>query len=74
VLVLGFLARADRTLVPRPGFLWRILVAAGAAVAVALLPLSAWLVAPLSAAVFVAVALALGGIPPEVLTALRRRA
>jgi O-antigen/teichoic acid export membrane protein len=74
LLVLAFLARADRTLVPRPGFLWRILVAAGAAVAVALLPLSAWLVAPLSAAVFVAVALALGGIPPEVLTALRRRA
>ena len=71
VLVLGFLVRADRTVAPAPGFVWRPLAAAAAAALVALLPLSAWLVAPLAAAVFLGVALAVGAMPPEVLPALR---
>ena len=73
LLVLGFLARADRTVAPSPGFAWRPLAAAAAATLVALLPLSAWVVAPLAAAVFLGVALAVGAIPPEVLPALRGR-
>jgi O-antigen/teichoic acid export membrane protein len=73
VLVLAFLVRADSTVAPKPGFVWRPLVAAAAATAVALLPFSAWLVAPLAAAVFIGVALAVNAIPPEVLPALRRR-
>ena len=73
LLLLGFLARAGDDIVPRFGFLWRPLVAGGAAVLVALLPLSPWIAAPLAAAVFVAVGFAVGAIPEEVVPALRRR-
>ena len=73
VLVYGFLLRAGRDAAPRLGLVWRPLLAAAAAALVALLPLSAWLVAPLAAVVFLVVAVAVGAIPPEVLTALRAR-
>jgi O-antigen/teichoic acid export membrane protein len=71
MLVYGFLLRAGRDAAPSLGFVWRPLLAAAAAALVALLPVSAWLVAPLAAAVFLGVAFAVGAIPPEVLTALR---
>lgn len=73
LLVLGALARAGAGLRPSFGFLWRPLVAAAAAVLVALLPLSPWLVAPLAAVAFVAAGFALGAIPSEVVPALLRR-
>jgi O-antigen/teichoic acid export membrane protein len=73
LLLLGFLARAGDDVVPRLGFLWRPLVAGGAAVLVALLPVSEWVVAPLAAAAFVAVGFVVGAIPDEVVPALRRR-
>jgi O-antigen/teichoic acid export membrane protein len=73
LLLLGFLARAGDDVVPRLGFLWRPLVAGGAAVLVALLPVSEWVVAPLAAAVFVAVGFLVGAVPEEVVPALRRR-
>lgn len=73
VLVLGFLVRADRGAAPRFGFVWRPLLAAAAALLVSLLPFSAWLLAPLAAAVFLAVAVAVRAVPPEILPALRRR-
>lgn len=73
VLLFWFLARADRSVVPRLGFLPRPLAAGVAGALVALLPFSPWVVAPLAAAVFVAVAFAVGAVPPEVLPALRRR-
>jgi O-antigen/teichoic acid export membrane protein len=73
LLLLGFLARAGDDVMPRLGFLWRPLVAGGAAVLVALLPVSAWIAAPLAAALFVAVGFAVGAIPEEVVPALRRR-
>jgi O-antigen/teichoic acid export membrane protein len=72
LLLLGFLLRAGRDVAPSPGFVWRPLLAAGAGAAVTLLPLSPWLLAPLAVAVFVAVALAVGAIPAEILPALRR--
>jgi O-antigen/teichoic acid export membrane protein len=73
VLVFWFLARADRDVVPRLGFLPRPLVAGAAGALVALLPLSPWLVAPLAATVFVVVAFVVRAVPPEIVPALRRR-
>jgi O-antigen/teichoic acid export membrane protein len=73
LLLLWFLARAGDDVFPRLGFLWRPLVAGAAAVAVALLPVSPWIAAPLAAAVFVGVGFAVGAVPEEVVPALRRR-
>jgi O-antigen/teichoic acid export membrane protein len=73
LLLLGLLARTAPDVTPRPGVLPRTLVAGAAGAAVAFLPLSAWVVAPLAAAAFLAVAFALRAVPPEVVTALRRR-
>ena len=73
VLLLVFLARGDRDVVPNLRFLPRPLLAGAAAALVTLLPLGPWVAAPLAAAVFVAVAFAVGAVPAEVLTALRRR-
>lgn len=73
VLLFLFLARADRDVVPRLGFLPRPLAAGVAGALVALLPLSPWVVAPMAAAVFIAVAFAVGAVPPEVVPALRGR-
>jgi O-antigen/teichoic acid export membrane protein len=72
LLLLAFLARAGGDVVPSLRFLPRPLLAAAAGVLVTLLPLSAWVTAPLAAAVFVAVAFAAGAIPTEVLAAVRR--
>ena len=73
MLVFWFLARADRDVLPGLGFLPRPLVAGAAGALVALLPLSPWLVAPLAAAVFIAVAFAVRAVPPEIVPALRGR-
>ena len=73
LLLLGFLARAGADVVPRLGFLPRPLLAGVAGALVALLPLSPWLVAPLAAAAYLAVAFAAGAVPPEVVPALRGR-
>ena len=73
VLVFWFLARADRAVVPRLGFVPRPLAAGVAGALVALLPLSPWVAAPLAAVVFIAVAVAIGAVPPEIVPALRGR-
>jgi O-antigen/teichoic acid export membrane protein len=73
LLIYWFLARADRSVLPRLGFLPRPLIAAVAAALVAFLPLSPWITAPLAAAVFVAVAFAVRAVPPEIVPALRGR-
>lgn len=73
LLLLGLLARTAPDVTPRAGVLPRTLAAAAAGTAVAFVPLSAWIVAPLAAAAFLAVAFGLRAIPPEVVTALRRR-
>jgi O-antigen/teichoic acid export membrane protein len=73
VLVFWFLARADRDVAPRLGFLPRPLVAGAAGALVTLLPLSPWVVAPLAAAVFIVVAFAVRAVPPEIVLALRGR-
>jgi O-antigen/teichoic acid export membrane protein len=73
VLLFWFLARADRDVVPRLGFLPRPLAAGVAGALVALLPLSPWVVAPVAAAVVIVVAFAVGAVPPEVVPALRGR-
>lgn len=73
LLLLVALARAGSGLAPRLGFVWRPLLAAGAAVLVALLPVSAWVAAPLAAVAFVAAGFAVGAIPAEVVPALRGR-
>jgi O-antigen/teichoic acid export membrane protein len=72
-LLLGFLVRAGRDVRPSLAFLPRPLLAGAAGALVALLPLSPWLVAPLAAAAFLAVAFAVGAVPPEVVPALRGR-
>jgi len=73
VLIFWFLARADRAVVPSLGFVPRPLAAGVAGALVALLPLSPWIVAPLAAVVFIAVAVAIGAVPPEIVPALRGR-
>jgi O-antigen/teichoic acid export membrane protein len=73
VLIFWFLARADRAALPRLEFVPRPLAAGVAGALVALLPLSPWVVAPLAAIVFIAVAVAIGAVPPEIVPALRRR-
>ncbi|MBA3348663.1 MAG: polysaccharide biosynthesis C-terminal domain-containing protein [Actinobacteria bacterium] len=73
LLLFAFLARAGRDVVPNLRFLPRPLLAGAAAALVTLLPIGPWVAAPLAAAVFVAVAFAVGAVPGEVLTALRRR-
>lgn len=73
LLLLGLLARSNPEVLPRAGLVPRVLATGTAASLVGLLPLSAWLVAPLAAAAFLAVGLALGAFPPEVGAALRGR-
>ena len=58
---------------PRLGLLPRVLAAGLVGALVALIPLSAWIVAPLAAAAFVGAGFALGAVPPEVVPALRGR-
>lgn len=74
LLLLGLLRRRDRDVAPAAGLVPRVLAAGAAGAAVALVPLSAWAVAPLAAAAFLGVAFALRAVPPEIVPALRRRA
>ena len=73
LLLLGLLARSARTVVPSAGLIPRVLAAGVIGSLVALLPLTAWLTAPLAAAAFIGVGFALGAVPPEVVPALRGR-
>ncbi len=73
LLLLRVLARSDRDVTPQLGFLPRVLAAAVVGALVALIPVSAWIAAPLAAAAFVGAAFAFGAIPPEVVPALRGR-
>ena len=73
LLLLRVLARSDRDVTPQLGFLPRVLAAAIVGALVALIPVSAWIAAPLAAAAFVGAAFAFGAIPPEVVPALRGR-
>lgn len=73
LLLLGLLARSNPEAVPRVGLVPRIVAAAAAGAVVALLPLSAWLAAPLAVAAFLAAGFALRAFPPEVAAALRGR-
>ncbi len=73
LLLLVALARYDRDVTPRFGFLPRVLAAAVVGALVALIPVSAWIVAPLAAGAFIGAAFVLGAIPPEVVPALRGR-
>lgn len=73
LLLLVLLARFDRAVVPRPGLVPRVLAAAAIASLLALLPLTAWLAAPLAAAAFLVAGFAFGAVPPEVVPALRGR-
>jgi len=74
LLLLGLLFRGDRAVAPSLTFVWRPLLAVAAGSAVGLvLDVSGWIEAPVAAAVFVAVAVLVRAVPPEVLAALRRR-
>jgi O-antigen/teichoic acid export membrane protein len=73
LLLLRVLARFERELTPSLGFLPRVLAAGAVGALVALIPVSAWLSAPLAAAAFVAAGFAVGAVPSEVLPALRGR-
>jgi O-antigen/teichoic acid export membrane protein len=72
-LLLGLLARFDRAVLPSAGLLPRVLAAGAVGGLVALLPITAWLVAPLAAAAFLVASFVLGAVPPELLPALRGR-
>jgi O-antigen/teichoic acid export membrane protein len=72
--LLVYLARAERTVLPSFGFVWRPLLALGAGLATLLVPLPQWVDGAAAALAFLAVALAVRAVPPEVLEALRRRA
>jgi O-antigen/teichoic acid export membrane protein len=68
------LALADRSVLPRLGFVWRPLLALGAGGCLLLLPLSPWVDAALAAVVYAAVAFAVRAVPPELVAAVRGRA
>lgn len=67
------LRRRRASLTPRLGVLWKVLVATAAGGAVVLLPFHAVVEAIAGGAAFVTVLLGLGGVPPELINALRRR-
>ena len=73
LLLLGLLARCDRAVLPNVGLIPRVVGAGAIGSLVALLPLTAWLTAPLAAAAFLVSGFALGAVPPEVVPALRGR-
>lgn len=68
------LIRADRRMLPRFGFLWKVLLAAAAGALAALLPVGSLAAALIGTAVYAVVAFALRAIPQELVQALRRRA
>jgi O-antigen/teichoic acid export membrane protein len=66
------LVRLERDVMPGFAFLWRPAAAAAAGAAPSmLLDVSGWIEAPIAAAVFVVVALAVKAVPGEILPALR---
>lgn len=71
LLLIGLLARFDRAVLPTAGLIPRVLAAGVIGGLVALLPVTAWLAAPLAALAFVIAAFALRAVPPEVVPALR---
>jgi O-antigen/teichoic acid export membrane protein len=73
-LYIVIVARADRELMARFRFVWKILLAAGAAALAALLPFPAVVEAAIGTAAYVAVLLLVGGVPRELVQALLRRA
>jgi O-antigen/teichoic acid export membrane protein len=77
-LALGYLValgRADRTLLPRPGVIVRLLPGAALAAAFGLLaPLPSVVESVLCSAIYAGAAYALGAVPPELVAALLRRA
>lgn len=74
LILLALLARAEPSVVPQFGFVWRPLVALAVGIAVWLVPgPGEWLRAVLVVAAFALVAGAVRAVPYEVLEALRRR-
>jgi O-antigen/teichoic acid export membrane protein len=73
LLLLRVLARSDREVTPELGFLPRVLAAGVVGALAALIPVTAWIAAPIAAAAFIGAAFALGAIPPEIVPALRGR-
>lgn len=72
LLVLGFLGRARRSILPAAGLAPRAALAGGVASAAIFLPLPAAAAAALAVAVFFAVAHVVGALPPELFAAFRR--
>jgi O-antigen/teichoic acid export membrane protein len=74
VVLLAFLASAERSVVPALGFAWRPLLALAAGVVpLVLLGADRWLAAALAIAAFALVAAAVRALPRELLEALARR-
>ncbi|HXE44431.1 MAG TPA: oligosaccharide flippase family protein [Conexibacter sp.] len=76
VLVVAYvvaLSRADRRLLPRVDFLWKIALAAGVGALAAVLPIGSLASALIGVAAYVAAAFALRAVPMELVHALRRR-
>jgi O-antigen/teichoic acid export membrane protein len=74
LLLVAFLARAEGEMLPSGRFLWRPLAALAAGALTLLAPLPEWVDGAAAAAVFAAVAFAVGAVPKEIVLALRRRA
>ncbi len=67
------LARADRRLLPRVAFVWKIAVAGGVGALAALLPIGSLASALIGVAAYATTAFALRAVPMELVHALRRR-
>jgi hypothetical protein len=67
------LARADRTLIPNLGFVWKVGIAAGLAALVFALPLPSAAELVLSTIVYAVTILLTGALPAEVFDAFVRR-
>ncbi|HEU4701397.1 MAG TPA: polysaccharide biosynthesis C-terminal domain-containing protein, partial [Conexibacter sp.] len=72
-LYVAILARADRELLPHFGFLWKVGLAAGVGALAVLLPLPALGEAVVGVAAYVALLLAVRGVPSELVEAFARR-
>lgn len=73
LLLLRVFVRSDRDVTPRLGLLPRVLAAGVVGALAALIPVSAWIAAPVGAAAVVGAAFLLRAIPPEIVPALRGR-
>ena len=67
------LAGADRRLLPRMGFVWKVAVSAGVGALAALLPVGSFFAAAIGTAAYLAAAFALRAVPEELVHALRTR-